>query len=255
MKTITFLTTILFFLTPIPIQAQVIINEVFPAPEQGNEWIELYNTSNQEIDLNGWLLEDQLSSSSVIAHIENQILLSQSFLVIELSSSKLNNSADGVVLKNSQYEIINQMNYISSKTGLSWAKNDNDIFELTQPTKNAANIFPSPSPSPSPSPITTPSPITAVTTFIATSSPTTITAPISPIFSTPPSPPSTLKTAQQLVLNYDSTASSKQNKFINITTKKLPKKALLSVILGGSWLLFSSSWKIHEKISHHHSTS
>lgn len=239
----------LLLLTPNQARGQIIINEVFPAPKQGNEWIELYNPSNQEIDLEGWWLEDQLSSPTIIARIENEALPSLDYLVIELSSAKLNNSADGVVLKNPQAEIIDQMSYQKSESDLSWARNNSGIFELVFPTQNSINIFPSPSPSPSPSSSPKPSPATPpikTDPKINESNPTLTTPETLP---TPPVPPSLPYLPRQLVLSFDSTISATPNKLTRITTKKPPKEALLSVILGGSWLLFSSSWKIHEKIS------
>lgn len=234
----------LLVITASQVEAQVIINEVFPAPEQGSEWIELYNPNSQEVELDGWWLEDQLSSPTVVARLENEILLAQNFLVIELSSAKLNNSADGVVLKNSQAEVIDQMSYKSSRAGFSWSKNTAGFFELTLPTKNMINIFPSPSPTiaPSPTPTSSPTP----TPNITKSKPTPTTNKTTPASPTPPPPP---HSTSQPILSFDSTISATQNKLTNIVTQKLPKTALLSVILGGSWLLFSSSWKIHEKIS------
>jgi|SaaInlV_200m_DNA_3_1039701.scaffolds.fasta_scaffold00351_2 hypothetical protein len=350
---ITILISFLFFLlASSDAQAQIIINEVFPAPEQGNEWIELYNPSDQEIDLTNWLLEDLLSSPSVIAIIENQALSPQDYLVIELSSAKLNNSADSVILKNSVAEIIDQMSYEKSETDWSWSRNNAGIFELTQPTKNISNIFPNPSPTITPLPTPSPSPtdtsfheFITISEFLAcpgngekewlklynsdsqphsisnwkirdisnqtrllntsiaaeaaqiiywsgsllnnsgdefnlenelgenlqdikydacqtdvpiltssiSSSPTplphTADTPTLPAKLTPPNPPTLPNSPQRLILSYDSTASSVPNKKVTLTVKKPPKTAILSVILGGSCLVFSSSWKIHEKIS------
>ncbi len=364
------LVILVFLLISSPAQAQIVINEVFPAPEQGSEWIELYNTSGQEVALDGWLLEDQLSSPSIIALIENQILLSQNFLVIELSSAKLNNSADGVILKNSQLEIIDQMNYESSKAGLSWAKNSTGVFELTSPTKNTTNIFPSPSPSIVPTPTPSSSPLDTsfhhlitisefsacpntnedewIKLYNADSQPhsisswqirdlnnqtrqlnTTLVAGEYKIISwsgsllnnngdefylenefgeswqnikynacqfntsytninqewvetslinsadkkiektadlqttfinkntilVPPILPLPLYLPQQIILNHNAIVASHQTKLTNIIAKEPPREAVLIVILGGSLLLFSNGWKIHEKISQRHSDS
>src|SRR5689334_3834184 len=38
--------------------AQVIINEVMPAPSSGNEWVELKNLSTQSVNLTSWKAED-----------------------------------------------------------------------------------------------------------------------------------------------------------------------------------------------------
>lgn len=362
-----FIFIILLFLVVAPlVQAQISINEVFPAPEQGSEWVELYNTSNQEINLSNWLLEDQLSSPSIIAQIENQTLSPQSFLVIELLSAKLNNSADGVTLKNSLGEIIDQMSYEKSESGLSWTKNNAGVFELTPPTKNIANIFPSPSPTLNPTPNALPlnnsfHHLITISEFSACPNSgerewiklhnaddvdhlisnwqirdlnnqsrqinVTLLAGASQIISwsgsllnnggdefslenevgeswqnieydacqfntsyinidqqwiekttvtstkketnkenigittetnkklvsltppTPPTPPSPPHSPQQIILNHSLPIVLHQTKLTNIVTRKLPKGALLSVILGGSCLLIGGGWKVHEKIS------
>ncbi len=370
-----FIFIILLFLVTTPlVQAQVFINEVFPAPKQGNEWIELYNTSNQEIDLSNWLIEDQLSSPSIIARIENQTLSPQGFLVIELLSAKLNNSADGVTLKNSLDEIIDQMSYEKSESGLSWAKNSIEVFELTPPTKNVANIFPSPSPSPTLNPTPDISPLNnsfhhliTISEFSACPNSgekewiklhnadgldhvisnwqirdlnnqsrqinVTLLAGASQIISwpgsllnnsgdefslenevgeswqnikydacqfntsyinidqewiekttvasteketskenidtttetnnklvsltlpNPPAPPSLPYSPQQIILNHSLPVVLHQTKLVDIVTRKLPRGALLSVILGGSCLLIGNGWKINEKISKQNSDS
>ncbi len=156
----------LFFLfTTSVVHAQVVINEVHPAPTEGNDWIELLNTSNEHVSLQGWVAEDQLSSPSVIKQLtETASISAQGFLVIEVSN-KLNNSGDGVVLKNGSGEVIDSFSYTSSQTGQSWARSPNGFgeFLLQSPTKGMANIDPSPSPqasaSPSPSPTAVPTPL------------------------------------------------------------------------------------------------
>jgi hypothetical protein len=370
-----FILIMFFFLVTTPlVKAQISINEVSSHPEQSNEWIELHNISPQEIDLDGWTLEDQLSSPSIITQIESQALSPQSFLVIELLSAKLNNSADGVTLKNSLGEIIDQMSYEGSEKGMSWAKNSTGTFELAQPTRNKANIFPSPSPSPTlnPTPDTLPlnnsfHHLITISEFAACpnsgerewiklhnsdSQPhsisnwrirdssnqtrlvnTTIAAQDFQIISwsgsllnnggdefslenevgeswqnikydacqfntsyinidqqwvekttvisseretnkesidtttennnelvsltppTPPIPPSLPYSPQQIGLNHSLPVVLHQTKLTNIIAKKLPRGALLSVILGGLWLLISCGWKIHEKISQQNSSS
>ena len=54
-------------------------------PEDGNEWVELYNMSDSEVDLVGWTLEDGIS----VFETFDSILGSESFIVSELSSNKL----------------------------------------------------------------------------------------------------------------------------------------------------------------------
>lgn len=143
------------------IAAQVIVNEVYPNPDTSEEeWAELWNTSVNSVDLNGWQLWDQLSSPSLAYQFKTATpLAAQAFLVVPLHSV-LNNSGDGLVLKNPAGQSINTLNYPSSTKGKSWAKNPNDltaIFE-SDPTPNEVNAAPTPSPTPTPAPSITPTP-------------------------------------------------------------------------------------------------
>jgi hypothetical protein len=154
--------TVVFWLSSASlISAQVVINEVHPAPSSGNDWVELYNVGNTAIDLSGWKLEDQLTSPSTISSWNTATSLApDSYLVVEVSN-KLNNAADGVTLKNNTGQILDQMNYSSSTTDQSWARlpNGSGSFVLAAPTRLATNpLPPSPIPSPSPQPSPTPSP-------------------------------------------------------------------------------------------------
>ena len=254
---------LIIFLTPTPTQAQtqIIINEVFPAPTQDKEWIELYNPSTQEVKLTDWLLEDQLSSPATIFAFTDQTIPAQELLVVELPSAKLNNSADGVTLKDSAAAIIDQMSYPNSKTDYSWSRDSLGNWQLTPPTKNSSNTFPSPTPystplpTPTPSPLLSPSPASTPTSIapIITTPATTPTPTQTPIL---PSPPLPLYQPQQLILtSRNTTLSAQTSQRSHLITRQLPHTALLSVILGGSWLLVSSSWKIHAHISSQKSSS
>ena len=93
--------------TSTPSLGKIVINEFLPAPESGSEWLELYNPNDFRIDLNSWQLFDGVSS---IYNLTSTIGAKQ-FLVINLSSSKLNNSGDLLVLKNGEGEIVDQVCY------------------------------------------------------------------------------------------------------------------------------------------------
>ena len=153
-----FIWLILKFTTPV--KAQVILTEVYPQPETDQlEWIELHNNSTQSATLDSWVIMDQLTTPSIIYQFSSQTLNPQEYLVISLSSNKLNNSADGVGLIDQEGNLVDQMDYQNSQAKLSWSKNlDNQLWQLTEPTPNHNNIFPSPSPIASPSPTPTPTP-------------------------------------------------------------------------------------------------
>ena len=78
------------------------ISEVLPNPEgkdAGQEWIELYNNSNEDIDLTNWQLDDEEGGSKAYT-FKNKVIKAYSYLVIYDSESKLklNNSEESVRL-------------------------------------------------------------------------------------------------------------------------------------------------------------
>jgi hypothetical protein len=166
----------------------VSINEVFPAPGSGNEWIELYNPGATEIDISKWTAEDQLTTPSIITTFaDGTKLAAHGFLVFEVSN-KLNNGADGVTLKNSTGQIIDQMSYTSSQTEISWARQPDGtgLFALVAPSRGGTNPVPSPSPTPTPSP--SPSPTLTPSQSPSPTPTPTPTASLNPTPSSNPSP-------------------------------------------------------------------
>ncbi len=149
-------------------QAAIIISEVAPAPTAGPEWVELYNSGPEVVDLTEWYLEDHLASPARIfdfAHDVSQpdkwLLSPNAFFVVSLSSAKLNNSGDGVTLFNSEYQLVASMSYSGSTPGKTWSLTASDFenyFETDPNPFHFASPLPSPSPSPSPTPTTTPPP-------------------------------------------------------------------------------------------------
>jgi len=86
----------------------LIINEFVSDPVSGeNEWIEIYNPTTSSVDLVGWKIYDGVGS---IASPSSTIQAS-GFYVVELNSSKLNNSGDIIILKNDLDEIVDQVSY------------------------------------------------------------------------------------------------------------------------------------------------
>lgn len=114
----------------------IVINEIMFTPLGGEpEWIELYNTSNDTINLKSWTINDVVTTPAY-AKINNEILFSpQSFLVLTKDSSIinyhriipskivkvnlpiLNNDIDGVVLKDSVGAVIDSVLYSSDWGG------------------------------------------------------------------------------------------------------------------------------------------
>lgn len=74
---------------------QVVLNEMMPRPLSGGDWIEIYNRSNVNVDLNSWSFAD---STSTIPVSLNGVINSgafQSFNVVD----RLNKTSDTIQLK------------------------------------------------------------------------------------------------------------------------------------------------------------
>lgn len=144
---------------PKAIYAGVIITEVHPNPLSGPEWVELYNDSEQPVSLNNWWLEDQLASPTVIHTLTDLTLAARTYLKIDLSTQKLNNTSDGVTLKDALGIMIDTMSYTTTSPGLSWSRSPgSSTFSSTNPSPGGPHSPPSPSPEPSFSPSPFPSP-------------------------------------------------------------------------------------------------
>ncbi|MFH1286174.1 MAG: lamin tail domain-containing protein [Candidatus Magasanikbacteria bacterium] len=145
------------------------INEFLPNPSTGTEWIELYNPSTNTINITDWILEDGVGHiASLVSSIDPN-----KFLSIELSSSKLNNSGDSIILKDKSGNTIDTVSYGSwddgnisdnvdiPDTGNSIARridgtdtdvDSADFAETTEPSKGLPNTITAPATDPPPSP-------------------------------------------------------------------------------------------------------
>lgn len=103
----------------------VVINEFFPNPETGNEWIELYNAGSALVDLSGWTLWDGVQE---IAALSSSIG-ANGFFLVTLSASKLNNTGDAIFLKRADGSTSDQVSYGNWDDG-------NILDNAIAPTKN-----------------------------------------------------------------------------------------------------------------------
>jgi len=109
----------------------IVINEIMYAPTTGEpEWIELYNRTNQNINIVSWKLSDANSSITLLPEsiLDDIIIPANSFLVISKSGDisnfysvpsevfvanipSLNNTGDAVVLKDQVGRLIDSLSY------------------------------------------------------------------------------------------------------------------------------------------------
>lgn len=181
----------------------LIISEVYPAPlADEQEWIELLNTSASEVDISGWWLSDELSTPSVIYQFSNSdaVLKPGEFRQFFLSTSKLNNSGDGVRLIDANGTQQSRLYFTESQSGQSQQRTslDSEQTVRTTPTPNEENIaYPLLLPTFTPTPETSPTP-----TSVTTSSPSPSTVPPSSSTPTPiPTVPSDQISNQNAVMS------------------------------------------------------
>jgi hypothetical protein len=147
-----------FFLLPTSAQASttVVINEYLPQPSSGqSEWVEIYNSADSMVSLEGWKLKENLATSPIDLKVfsTEDSIAPQAYLVVDISS-KLNNSGDHLGLYDSTGQLIDQHSYNSSTVDHSIGRSPDgagDWVTFTSPSKGSPN----PSPSLPPSPQTT----------------------------------------------------------------------------------------------------
>lgn len=148
---------LLLFSLPVTVSAELKINEIYPSPESGDEWVEIFNNSEQSIELKEYTLLDK--SGKKLLFTTQEILPKQ--YVTATSDQVLNNSGDTVLLLKGtlQVDIATYSATLSSTQSFSRCTSESDTWQVTNNiSKNAINnpcVTPTPlilSPSPSSSP-------------------------------------------------------------------------------------------------------
>lgn len=122
------------------------INEIFPAPSTGPEWIELASDDAfQPSQLNGWTIEDAVGTIYRFDHSTQTFPdTPMHYLRIDLAGSHLNNSGDEVHLKTASGQLVHRIAYASAIKDQSWIRlpNETVVWRLTTtPTPDAANLL------------------------------------------------------------------------------------------------------------------
>ncbi len=147
---------------PVYTLGDVVINELVSDPADGEtEWVELYNTTAQEIDLTGWVLVD---GSGAQTELSGRLGTAgkERFLAVENPAGYLDNQGDLIALRDNNNFLIDKVCYGQWDDGLlsdnapaaadplSLARrldgyntfnNKNDFRLTTTPTKGASNVI------------------------------------------------------------------------------------------------------------------
>jgi hypothetical protein len=131
------------------VQTLIKINEIFPNPigdDTSDEFIELYNSGESEIDLTGWKLSDATTRKYVLTSDDfpDLKLEPKSYLVIyrQESGIALNNTGDSVKLYQADDTLFAEVIYTEAKEGQSWARKEDNTFVWTEKvTAGRENLF------------------------------------------------------------------------------------------------------------------
>ncbi len=129
---------------------EVIINELLPDPvsplsDAKDEFIELFNTSSQSINLTSWVLVDKSDHKYTIGNVE---IAGYGYAVFYSKDTKisLNNTGDEIRLMSPNGNVIDTSpNYGNAKPGLSWGLVDGSwawTVDATPGSVNSAAITP-----------------------------------------------------------------------------------------------------------------
>lgn len=123
----------------------VYINEVLPNPEgpdETDEWIEIYNSNNFDVNLSGWNIKDENGKINSFV-IKNNILPAYGFIILTRPITKimLNNDTDTLYLYNPIGEILNSISYSKAPLGQSFNLRGNEWFWSSETTPGENNVI------------------------------------------------------------------------------------------------------------------
>ncbi len=135
-----FFILLLLLINPFLCHASVVLNEIYPAPVSGEyEWVELYNTGNEFVDISQYQLVDADGHKIKIATTSAPPY----GYIVSTSSAVLNNSGDTVLLKNNLGDVLEVATYSGTfdftKAFVKCPDGGNNWFSLNFMTKNASN--------------------------------------------------------------------------------------------------------------------
>ncbi|GAG41282.1 unnamed protein product, partial [marine sediment metagenome] len=129
------------------------INEFLPnpagyddAPMPGGEWVELYNSGNQSIDVKGLILNDDFGNGLEITEVnvkDSTIIDPDSLLVIYRNGNgklELNNNGLDQVILSYGATVIDSVSYSDAAEGNSYAYVEGVGWQHTKPTPNEENV-------------------------------------------------------------------------------------------------------------------
>ena len=125
------------------------ISEFVPNPEGSDttEFIELFNSSGEEIDLSGLKLDDEEGGSRGYTIPDGVVILPGEYLVFGKQETRiaLNNSSDSVRLLYPNGDVIYDIGYDNVTEGAAFVQDDDDVWvwtgEITPGEENVVEVI------------------------------------------------------------------------------------------------------------------
>ncbi|MDR1198603.1 MAG: lamin tail domain-containing protein [Prevotellaceae bacterium] len=126
------------------------INEAYSRGEPGTvyefDWVELYNNSDEAVDVSGYVLYDKIDKTDKVVIPTSTIIAARAFLFVEVVDADgngfgLSSGGDMVFLDDAAGLLIDQIEFGALTPDQSYARNPDgsDIFKIQTPTPNASN--------------------------------------------------------------------------------------------------------------------
>jgi len=127
----------------------IFINEVLPSPEGSdakNEWIEIFNGNNFEVDISNWKIQDTIGNITTYSFPEGTKIKAKGFLVLARPQTKitLQNSGDTLNLIQPDGIIIDTITYRKAPLNQSYNRTESDWQWSTVLTLGSSNIISTP---------------------------------------------------------------------------------------------------------------
>ncbi|HDZ54239.1 MAG TPA: hypothetical protein ENI19_00925 [Candidatus Nealsonbacteria bacterium] len=114
-----------FELTTYP--SGIVINEILPSPDgpdKDNEWIEIFNQNNFEVNLSDWQIQDMKGKTRTYTFSQETKIIPRGFLILPRPTTKitLNNDGDGLNLVQPNDNIVDQVIYDKAPLNSSYSR-------------------------------------------------------------------------------------------------------------------------------------
>ncbi len=127
---------------------KIIFNELLPSPkgsDRENEWIEIKNLSDEDVELGDWYIEDKGGARHTLG--QDLEIAAKGILLIKRKESRisLNNGGDKLYLFNPNGKETDSISYEKAEEGFAWARNKEGKYRWTSlATPGKENEFPEP---------------------------------------------------------------------------------------------------------------